>query len=124
MKILAVLTMCFLPGTFVATLFSMTVFDSDANGNTNSTQEQQQQQQQQTGVVSSKFWVYWAIAVPLTLLTFTICAAWLMFERVRQRKQNRDAELSLEDGLAGSEVKALVMRRSATGTLSKFTAST
>ncbi|KAI9665064.1 MAG: hypothetical protein M1821_006512 [Bathelium mastoideum] len=125
MKILAVLTMCFLPGTFVATLFSMTIFDWDtASSPSSAAANSATRQQQSQSVVSSKFWVYWAVAVPLTLLTFTICAAWMLLERVRQKRRTSDAVSKLEDGLVRSEINALAMRRSATGTLSKPTIDT
>lgn len=50
MKVIAVMTLFFLPGTFSATLFSIpSLYWSD----------------DETG--SPRFWVYWAITAPLTL---------------------------------------------------------
>ncbi|KAF2820940.1 hypothetical protein CC86DRAFT_471078 [Ophiobolus disseminans] len=60
MKTIAVVTMAFLPPTFLSAIFSMSFF--------NYTPEQ-------TGTgwsVSSEFWVYWVCAVPLTCLTLAI----------------------------------------------------
>lgn len=48
------ITALFLPGTYVASLFSSSMFNWQAGG---------------TGsekTLSSKFWVYWAVAAPLT----------------------------------------------------------
>ena len=65
MKTISVVTIVFLPGTFVATLFSMDVFHGQsADG---------------TGVrVASLFWVYWAVTIPLTML---VIASWLLWSR-------------------------------------------
>ncbi|ORY19019.1 hypothetical protein BCR34DRAFT_582580 [Clohesyomyces aquaticus] len=58
MKTLAFLTTLFLPGTFVATVFSTGMFNwrrsDDGTGDRK--------------VVSELFWVYWALAVPLTIV--------------------------------------------------------
>ncbi|KAF2812177.1 uncharacterized protein BDZ99DRAFT_347708, partial [Mytilinidion resinicola] len=64
MKTIAVVTMTFLPGTFIAAIFSMPMFQWDATS--------------PTDVVNKRFWVYWSITIPLTLLTFL---AW--FFRIR-----------------------------------------
>ena len=53
MKTIAFVTMFFLPATFVSAVFSTSFFSFDA--------------QQGTWSVSAKFWVYWAVSIPLTL---------------------------------------------------------
>ncbi|KAH8585403.1 hypothetical protein B0O99DRAFT_657316 [Bisporella sp. PMI_857] len=55
MKTIAFLTLAFLPATFVSAIFSMSFFNYNAD----------------TGswAVSDKFWVYWAVAVPTTIVT-------------------------------------------------------
>ncbi|KIW69468.1 hypothetical protein PV04_05344 [Phialophora macrospora] len=57
------ITAIFLPPTFVATLFSMSMFDW-SNGDRSS------------GHVSDKFWIFWAIAVPLTATTILCWYLW------------------------------------------------
>lgn len=53
MKILAIVTVLFLPATFVASLFSINMFDWHlADGET----------------VSHQFWIYWVVTVPLTIV--------------------------------------------------------
>ena len=64
MKTLAAVTVVFLPGTFVASLFSMSMFDWQANAES---------------VLTSRFWIYWAVTIPLTLAT--ICAWYLWISR-------------------------------------------
>ncbi|KAJ6258786.1 hypothetical protein Dda_6840 [Drechslerella dactyloides] len=51
MKVIAVLTVVFLPGTFVSAVFSMSFFEADASNIS----------------VSKSFWIYWAFAIPLTI---------------------------------------------------------
>ncbi|KUJ23863.1 uncharacterized protein LY89DRAFT_776084 [Mollisia scopiformis] len=52
MKAIAVLTMCFLPGTFLATIFAMPLFNWDSNDGPG---------------IKGGFRLYWAIAIPLTV---------------------------------------------------------
>jgi len=70
MKILATVTTTFLPGAFVAALFSMNMFDWFASSDDG------------VPVVSKYFWIYWAIAIPLTAITIGTWQAW----EVRARK--------------------------------------
>jgi Mg2+ and Co2+ transporter CorA len=62
MKAIAAVTMFFLPGTFVASLFAMPIFSWNAT----------------TGddVISHRIWVYWAVTIPLTLITFGCFLLW------------------------------------------------
>ncbi|KAE8307786.1 hypothetical protein BDV41DRAFT_582053 [Aspergillus transmontanensis] len=71
MKILAFITTIFLPGTFIATLFSMDMFDWKSAPSDGSS------------AVSSQFWIYWATAVPLTAVTLGGWALWWNFEKHR-----------------------------------------
>ncbi|KAK4942102.1 hypothetical protein LTR10_018138 [Elasticomyces elasticus] len=59
MKTIAVVTLAFLPATFVSTVFSMSFFSMSFNDD-NGKEEWN---------VSNKFWIYWVLAVPLTILT-------------------------------------------------------
>jgi Mg2+ and Co2+ transporter CorA len=67
MKTVAFATLTFLPATFISALFSMSFFKVDDD----------------TGVwsVSDKFWIYWVIAIPVTLLTGVL---WLSGRKVFQ----------------------------------------
>ncbi|ETS74502.1 hypothetical protein PFICI_14368 [Pestalotiopsis fici W106-1] len=77
MKIIALITAAYLPATFVATLFSMGMFewrssDSDTEGAVASSSS-----------ISPDFWMYWAVTIPLTVVTLLGWAAWWKFEEHR-----------------------------------------
>jgi len=61
MKAIAIVTMVFLPGAYIATLFSMSMFNWEATDGP---------------VLSHYFWVYWAVTVPVTILVLSIWALW------------------------------------------------
>ncbi|KAH7146749.1 hypothetical protein B0J13DRAFT_524497 [Dactylonectria estremocensis] len=63
MKTIAFLTLAFLPATFISAIFSTSFFAYDANGG---------------WTMSSKIWVYWAFALPVTLVT---CGLWYCWQR-------------------------------------------
>ncbi|OOF93920.1 hypothetical protein ASPCADRAFT_398284 [Aspergillus carbonarius ITEM 5010] len=65
MKTVAIVSMVYLPGTFVSGLFGTNFFDySDGKE-----------------VMTDSFWIYWAITIPLTLLTMLIWACWHYYPR-------------------------------------------
>ncbi len=83
MKTLAVVTIAFLPATFVAvcsladvcleeiliawqTLFAMPMFEWDSGGK---------------HTVNSKFWVYWVVSIPLTLIIIAGWRVWWHFQK-------------------------------------------
>ncbi|KAI4861453.1 hypothetical protein F4820DRAFT_460948 [Hypoxylon rubiginosum] len=68
MKAIAVVTMVFLPATFVATLFSMTLFDLD----------------------SSSMWLYPSIAIPLTIIVLGIYVFVVLRPREKWMMRNPD----------------------------------
>ncbi|KAF7539001.1 hypothetical protein G7Z17_g12519 [Cylindrodendrum hubeiense] len=84
MKTLAVVTMFFLPGSFIAALFSTSCFDWDhVNLDDNS-----------IGVAPTpQFNLYWAITIPLTLLTFILYFAWLQFQTYKRKMLHAQAEM-------------------------------
>lgn len=65
-RIISVVTLLFLPATFVSTLFSMSFFSF-------------QPAYQNRWGVSPKIWIYFAVSVPLTMLTFVI---WVQLSRI------------------------------------------
>ncbi|KAL8817166.1 MAG: hypothetical protein Q9223_003949 [Gallowayella weberi] len=78
MKAIAVLTMAFLPSTAVATIFSMGPFWSNDSDSVFS--------------VSRDFWLYWAIALPLTTVVLVVWQTWLWLYRRRQSRILKDIE--------------------------------
>lgn len=61
MKTISFVTLAFLPPTFVSTIFSMSFFDYSVDSG---------------WAVSSQFWVYWAFAVPVTIISFLVWNFW------------------------------------------------
>lgn len=81
MRVIAVVTLLFLPGTFVATLFSASFWDfSPAN---------------RGSVVSEWVWLYWIITIALTV---AVLAVWRTHPRLRKRKPWRAAGADEESG--------------------------
>ena len=77
MKTLAAVTMLFLPGTFVASLFATPMFQWSATAGLR---------------VESHIWIYWATTIPLTLLTIGLWWIWLKFTVGHERAQLKDAD--------------------------------
>lgn len=95
MKALAVITAIFLPGEFLGTLFGMSMFDWLApNEEKNDAAVAGQgggDDEHEAGTLSSMFWVYWALAVPLTLVTLLMWRAWWVNQdRYFRRHLSRD----------------------------------
>ncbi len=65
MKTIAAVTMSFLPGTFVASFFAMPLFEWDSDDGR---------------VVNPQIWVYWVVAIPLTVLSFAAWWIWLRYQ--------------------------------------------
>ncbi|KIV88606.1 hypothetical protein PV10_08273 [Exophiala mesophila] len=63
MKSISFVTLAFLPATFVSTLFGMAFFDFSPDS-----------EDERTWAMSPKFWIYWVIAGPLTLITLCVWA--------------------------------------------------
>ncbi|KAJ6779545.1 hypothetical protein PWT90_05169 [Aphanocladium album] len=79
MKIISLMGVLFLPGSYLASIFSMTFFNFQNTGRT----------------VSSNVWIYVVITVPVTA---ALVAGWVWFERrrrVQQAKDDADFEKSL-----------------------------
>ena len=76
MKMIAILEIVFLPGTFVATLFSIDMFDWGVSDNRESS----------SLTVSRSMWIYWVITVPLTSVTFLV---WILWSRRENRKSSK-----------------------------------
>ncbi|KAH6891400.1 hypothetical protein B0T10DRAFT_311687 [Thelonectria olida] len=110
MKTLAVVTMFFLPGSFIAALFSTPCFDWDSvNPNNRSS----------IGVTATpQFSLYWAITIPMTLITFLLYFAWLQFQ-THQRKMLHQSPVSahpngIRDDQELEEAKLVAHKRKTT----------
>ncbi|KAI0480008.1 hypothetical protein F4859DRAFT_478090 [Xylaria cf. heliscus] len=76
MKTLAFLTTLFLPGTFVATIFSTGLFNWQDSGM----------------VVSKLFWVYWALAIPLTIV---VAVGWRLWWSIEKKRFDEDVSAEI-----------------------------
>ena len=88
MKAIAAVTMCFLPGTFVSSLFAMPMFDWNAAPEHS---------------IDRNFWIYWAVTIPLTCIVVVVWLIWTnkarLWKRLPKRKNPRDVGEYLEDGI-------------------------
>jgi Mg2+ and Co2+ transporter CorA len=61
MKTISLLTLAFLPPTFICAIFSMSFFDYSADSG---------------WIVSGRIWIYFVFAIPLTLAASVVCYLW------------------------------------------------
>ncbi|KAI1610168.1 hypothetical protein EDD36DRAFT_317275 [Exophiala viscosa] len=99
MKCIAVVTMLFLPGTFVAALLSIPLFDWQAKST---------ELMYRTSYWKPRITIFLALTVPITLLTFGVWGFWTLGHLVKDRKKiaSAQAQLHLED-----ETRTLSMKR-------------
>jgi hypothetical protein len=64
MRTIASVTLAFLPATFVSTIFSMSFFNYSPDSG--------------SWTVSDKFWVYWVVAIPITIISVVL---WIVLGR-------------------------------------------
>ncbi|RDW68960.1 uncharacterized protein DSM5745_08720 [Aspergillus mulundensis] len=69
MKTVAVVSMVYLPGTFVSGLYGTNFFSFQADpGN--------------TWLMADEFWMYWAVTLPLTFATMLVWAIWHWWDKL------------------------------------------
>ncbi|MCJ1385495.1 hypothetical protein MMC17_008618 [Xylographa soralifera] len=86
MKTIAVLTMAFLPATWIAALFAMPLFNwNGAPGEP---------------IIYDRFWIYWALTLPLTTAVLSI---WWVWKEWRNRKDVAENEAAENDTLSEIE---------------------
>lgn len=96
MKTLALVTAIFLPATFIATLFSMSMFDWQADSG--------------SAVLSPEFWIFWVVSVPLSI---AVLAAWWCFwdlSRTHYAERFKDAQTNKEHETLWKTFKAKMRR--------------
>ncbi|KAL4915412.1 hypothetical protein BDW62DRAFT_212753 [Aspergillus aurantiobrunneus] len=97
MKIIAFLTTFFLPAMFVATFFSMPLFDWDTPSI--------------DSVATTHFWVYWALTAPLTLAIMVGVVTWPIWHSKSTRDIERKARQGFSQAIAD---EAQNLKRAAT----------
>lgn len=78
------ITALFLPGSYISSLFSMSMFDWQPDSSSNGHSE----------VVTRQFWVYWAITAPLTA---AVMFGWFVWYRTTDLAWQKETGLALGD---------------------------
>lgn len=102
MKCIAIVTMFFLPGTFVSSLMAIPLFDWDATS---------------THIMyRSSYWkpraiMFLAITLPLMLLTFASWGFWHLLHKGRRKKSVVSAQRQLDQADSTDESRVLSSKR-------------
>ncbi|KAK3990650.1 hypothetical protein QBC44DRAFT_63463 [Cladorrhinum sp. PSN332] len=81
MKVIAILTTLFLPGTFVSTLFSMPIWDWEVS---------------RLSDVSARYmWFYWVLTIPLTVLVMGLFGGYAWYQGRKNERSSRRARESI-----------------------------
>lgn len=67
MRTIAYVTLLFLPGALVATIFGMNFFQFESTSN--------------ELIVAATFWQYWAISIPFTIVVIAVWNIWNYYEK-------------------------------------------
>lgn len=94
MKTLSLLGALFLPGTFLASIFSMTFFDFGSG----------------EPWVSPELWIYFVVTIPLTLC---IVGSWWFMDK-RREKQYAAEDIDIEKGIETMETEIMAIMRKKT----------
>jgi hypothetical protein len=95
MKTIAAVTMAFLPGTFVASLFAIPMFDWNKPPGHN--------------INTHTFWIYWTVTIPLTFSVLLTWWAWFRFKTAREAKEDKllaeieKLDEKRNDGISGAD---------------------
>lgn len=100
MKTLSLLGALFLPGTYLASIFSMTFFDFQRGADP---------------VISPKLWIYFVFTVPITAI---IVAGWVYYDRRRKRVFMRQ-QAEVDTNIAAMEKEIMTMLRRKTNHVRK-----
>lgn len=96
MKIISLLGAVFLPGAYLASVFSMTFFNFQADDG--------------VAQVSDQFWIYWVVTLPVTAI---IVGIWYVWEKKREARYDRE-DADLEKGSEDMERTIMAMMRKRT----------
>lgn len=84
MKALALIGVLYLPGTFISGIFGMSFFNYNPPNNNSD------------WMMSDKFWIYWAITIPVTIFTVML---WAMLDETVEmyKKSIKKVKFALQD---------------------------
>ena len=108
-KTIALLGAVFLPGAYLASVFSMTFFNfqnassssGSSSGSSPDNSTSLSQDNSNPPVVSSQFWIYWAVTIPMTIIIVLI---WYIWEK-RREKRYQEEDTELEKGVETMELQ-------------------
>jgi hypothetical protein len=85
MKALALIGVLYLPGTFISGIFGMSFFNYNPPNNNSA-----------EWMMSDKFWIYWAITIPVTIFTVML---WAMLDETVEmyKKSIKKVKFALQD---------------------------
>ncbi|KAL9636157.1 MAG: hypothetical protein Q9164_002996 [Protoblastenia rupestris] len=105
MKSIAFVTLAFLPGTFIAAMFAMPLFNWQAASG--------------EPIVTARFAIYWAVALPLT---FGVLGTWMLLMRKKKREARDDGEEFDQQARSMSgDLEKMVKRREGDGSNGRWT---
>lgn len=97
MRTISILGIVYLPATFVATLFSMDMFSWPGTSNKGN--------ETSSLVASPSIWIYWVVAVPLTVITILIWVIWARRENQKSRQRLMVSRTRSSESESGSSEK-------------------
>ncbi|CAI7641126.1 unnamed protein product [Penicillium palitans] len=97
MRTISILGIVYLPATFVATLFSMDMFSWPGTSNKSN--------ETSSLVASPSIWIYWVVAVPLTVITILIWVVWARKENQKSRQRLMVSRTTSSESESGSSEK-------------------
>ncbi|KIW99935.1 uncharacterized protein Z518_10863 [Rhinocladiella mackenziei CBS 650.93] len=103
MKVLAVITALFLPGSYIATLSGMSMFDWQRGGdssNTTGSNGTSTDARPGDDIVMPYIWIYWVITI---ILTFIVMISWRIWFTTQDRKFKKELPRLVEPGSAGKK---------------------
>ncbi|KAI2472047.1 hypothetical protein F4781DRAFT_385108 [Annulohypoxylon bovei var. microspora] len=110
MKTLSLLGAVFLPGTFMASVFSMTFFDFNVGPSDDGSGGSSSDSSSDGATVSKKLWVYFAVTIPLTII---ILLFWYYLDRKREKRYTEE-DVEIERGIDTMEKDILAIMRKKT----------
>lgn len=87
MRTIAYVTLVFLPGAFIATIFGMNFFLFDPNT--------------RKLVIAHSFWQYWAVTIPVTAFVLGLWNYWVYVEKRDGDQKENEARTPYEVGNIG-----------------------
>lgn len=96
MKTISLLGAIFFPGAYLASVFSTTFFNFQAGDGEDE--------------ISGRFWIYWAVTVPITVI---IVGIWWVWERRREKMYDQE-DVDLEKGSEDMEKSIMATMRKRT----------